>query len=126
MTTVLDASALLAYLKGEPGADSVEPAIGESVISSINWSEVVQKVLVEEVDVVTMTASLVAAGLKIEPFTQEDAERAARLWVQTKRYGLSLGDRACISLGSRLDATVLTSDRAWSSLDVDVEVQLVR
>lgn len=77
MTTVLDASALLAYLKGEPGADSVELTLGESTISSVNWSEVVQKVLREDVDVAAMTTNLTAAGLKIEQFNQEDAEAAA-------------------------------------------------
>lgn len=104
----------------------MEPLVGESVISSINWSEVVQKVLVEEVDVSLMSTNLREAGLKIASFTSEDAEKTARLWVQTKGYGLSLCDRACLSLGSRLDTTVLTSDRAWSSLSVDVDVELIR
>ena len=45
MTVVLDASALLAYLKGEPGEEVVDSVLTESVISSVNWAEVVQKAI---------------------------------------------------------------------------------
>ncbi len=38
MTVVLDASALLAYLKDEPGGNMVETLLAESVISSVNWT----------------------------------------------------------------------------------------
>jgi ribonuclease VapC len=64
-------------------------------------------------------------GLTIEMFTPEDGEITGQLWSQTKEYGLSLGDRACLSLGLRLAATVLTSDQTWKSLDLSVDIQLV-
>ena len=126
MTIVLDASALLAYLKDEPGVDSVRNLLPESVISTVNWAEVVQKAIVLEVDVDGMLEELQELGLQIKPFTIEDSEKTARLWAQTKKYGLSLGDRACLSLGSRLDARVLTSDRAWVSIELAVDIQLIR
>jgi len=126
MKTVLDASALLAYLKKEPGEDKVKAVLDESVISSVNWSEVVQKMIALDADISTMRQTFQAIGLTIEPFTLEDGEMAGRLWTQTKRYGLSLGDRACLALGIRLEATILTSDQAWAALVLPVEIQLVR
>jgi PIN domain nuclease of toxin-antitoxin system len=51
---------------------------------------------------------------------------AGRLWAPTRQLGLSLGDRACLSLGLRLGLTVLTCDRAWAQLSLDVVIQLLR
>lgn len=126
MTVVLDASALLAYLKGEPGSDVVDNVLAESVMSSVNWAEVVQKSIAASVDVDGMLDDLQALGLIMEPFTPEDGEMAGRLWEQTRQYGLSLGDRACLSLGLRLDASVLTADRAWASLNLSLNIQVIR
>ena len=126
MTVVLDASALLAYLQDEPGSQVVDRVLSESVISSVNWAEVVQKAIAVEVDVDGMLNELQALGLRVEPFTIEDGEVAGRLWKQTKQAGLSLGDRACLSLGMRLGVIVLTCDRAWTSIDLALDVQLIR
>lgn len=43
MTVVLDASALLGFLQDDPGGDQVEAVLSESVIFSVNWTEVMQK-----------------------------------------------------------------------------------
>lgn len=126
MTTVLDASALLAYLKEETGENVVRGVLSDATISTVNWAEVVQKAIALGTDVDGMLEELQELGLTIEPFTIEDSEKTAQLWVQTKEYGLSLGDRACLSLGLRLNATVLTSDRAWESLDTEAAIQLIR
>ncbi|MDY7020552.1 MAG: type II toxin-antitoxin system VapC family toxin [Cyanobacteriota bacterium] len=98
MTVVLDASALLAYLKDEPGSDLVDGVLDD----------------------------LQVLGLRIEPFTSEDGEMAGRLWEQTRQAGLSLGDRACLSLGLRLGVSVLTSDHAWATLNLSVNVEVIR
>ena len=126
MTAVLDASALLAYLKNEVGAAVVEASLSDSVISSVNWAEVVQKAIALEVDTDDMFEELQGMGLTIEMFSQRDAETTGKLWSQTQEYGLSFGDHACLSLGLRLKATVLTSDRAWESLNLSVGVQFIR
>ncbi|MCM0590218.1 MAG: type II toxin-antitoxin system VapC family toxin [Gloeotrichia echinulata IR180] len=126
MTVVLDASALLVYLKDEPGCDIVEEVLAESVISSVNWSEVIQKAIALGVVVDGMQDDLQSLGLVLEPFTPEDGEVAGRLWEQTRQYGLSLGDRACLSLGLRLGVTVFTSDRAWLNLDLGLDIRAVR
>lgn len=126
MTVVLDASALLAYLKDEPGSDQVDGVLGESVMSSVNWGEVIQKSIAVGVQVDGLLRDLQALGLRIEPFTVEDGEMTGRLWQQTYQAGLSLGDRACLSLGLRLAVPVLTCDQAWASLNLSINVQLIR
>ena len=126
MTIVLDSSALLAYLQGEPGEEIVDRVLLESVISSVNWAEVVQKLLPSEVEVERILNDLLALGLRIEPFTSEDGVMAGRLWLETRQAGLSLGDRACLSLGLRLGCPVLTADRAWASLNLSLDIQLIR
>jgi ribonuclease VapC len=126
MKTGLDASALLAYLQDEPGEEMVRAVLADSSISSVNWAEVVQKVLAAGIDINKVRQSLQAMGLVIELFTPEDGEMAGKLWSQTRSNGLSLGDRACLALGMRLEATVLTGDRALESLMVSVDVQLIR
>lgn len=126
MTIVLDASALLCFLQDEPGCDQVESVLPEAVISSVNWAEVVQKSVAADVDVDGMRDDLEALGLKVLVFTAEEAELAGRLWRQTRQVGLSLGDRACLSVGIGLKATVLTADRIWMTLGLPVIVQCIR
>ena len=124
---VLDASALLALLNDEPGGQEVEHLLAEAAISSVNWSEVVQKSLARGVGMEGLREDMEALGLLIVPFGFEDAERAAALWSKTTQAGLSLGDRACLALASRLSLPVLTADRAWSSLqDLDISVRVIR
>ena len=126
MTTVLDASALLSFLQDEPGCDQVEAVLPEAVISSVNWAEVAQKSVAAGVDIGGMREDIEALGLAILPFTAEDAEIAGRLWQQTRQQGLSLGDRACLSLGLRLNAPVLTADQVWSALNLPITIHIVR
>ena len=126
MTIVLDASALPAFLQNEPGCDQVEAALAETVISSVNWAEVVQKSIAVAVDVNGMREDLEALGLRIVPFSVEEAEIAAQLWQKTRQAGLSLGDRACLSTGIRLDAPVLTADKIWATLNLPVAMRCIR
>jgi ribonuclease VapC len=84
MKAVLDASALLAYLQNELGSDAVEAMLTESIISSVNWAEVVQKSIAAGVSVDGMRDDLEALGLIVSPFTLEEAEIARRLWQQNR------------------------------------------
>jgi len=95
---VLDASALLALLHSEPGAEIVEEAVERAALSTVNWSEVYQRWLARGVDVTDLRADMEALGIEIVPFIVEDAEEAAELWSLTRQRGLSLGDRACLGL----------------------------
>ena len=124
---VLDASAVLALLHREPGSEVVQDAIGVSVISSVNWAEVLQKIAArggrEAYDVV---GELQYVGLAVIPFTAEDAEMTAELWSLGRPSGLSLADRACLILAKRLGLPALTGDRRWATLELDTEVRLIR
>ncbi len=120
--TVLDASALLAYLGGEPGADVVEAALEEGgKCSTANWSEVAQKVLAAGGDWDLSRALLLSYGLGLEPVEAADAEWAARRW--RRGEGLSLGDRLCLALAHRLADDVLTADRTWGEGDGILQVR---
>jgi ribonuclease VapC len=123
---ILDASALLAMLNGEPGGASVEPYLTEAGISSVNWSEVIQKLLAKKVITTGMQEDFQKLGLMILPFTTEQAELAASLWTTTKPLGLSLGDRACLALAMTLNLPVVTADRAWKTLNLTILVQIIR
>lgn len=129
---VLDASALLAYLADEPGADVVSAAIaGGTVISSVNLAEVLSRVASSGSDPSDLAEKLTVNGLlhgaiSVEQFTDTDAIEVARLRPITHAAGLSLGDHACLALASRLELPVLTADTAWSSVDVTVELRQIR
>ncbi len=114
MSVVLDASAILAFLLNEDGAETVEAAlVGDSWCGAANWSEVAQKVLAAGRDWEIVRALLISYGIQVEPVTGEDAEWAARRWKRGE--GLSLADRLCLALGERADADILTADLAWGS-----------
>lgn len=112
--TVLDASALLAFLKRESGATVVEQHLSTGICGAANWSEVAQKVRRGGANWSVARDLLLSYGLRVEPVTRADAELAASLW--TAGTGLSLGDRLCLALGARLQQEVLTTDSAWAGL----------
>lgn len=112
--TVFDASALLAYLGGEDGADVVEAAMEHGGrCSAANWSEVAQKVIAAGGDWDLSRALLLSYGINPEPVTAEDAEWAARRW--RRGENLSLGDRMCLALAARTGVVALTADRTWGA-----------
>ena len=111
---VLDASAILAYLRDEPGSAIVEQALAEgAVCSAANWSEVVQKSLPLDSGWSAARQLLNAFDLAVEPVTLADAERAAESW--RAHPTLSLAGRLCLALAHRLQTTALTADAAWGT-----------
>lgn len=123
---VLDASAVLAWLRGEPGADRVEPHLDSAVMSAVNFSETWQKLHQHGVDADRATRRLRTLGLRVEPFDLADAVLAARLWTATRPAGLSLGDRCCLALAVRRHAIAVTADSAWAGLNVSVRIEVIR
>lgn len=126
MKAVLDASALLAFFQDEPGCDAVENVIASSMISSVNWSEVIQKSVAYGVDVIGMRDELQALGLTVIAFSAEQAEIAGRLWPQTRKKGLSLADRACLATAQQMSIPVLTTDRVWVELGLPLDIRVIR
>lgn len=120
--TVLDSSAILAFLQGEPGAAAVESALESgAVCGAANWSEVAQEVLAAGRDWELVRALILSYPLVIEPVTSVDAELAARGW--RRGAGPSLGDRLCLALADRLDVDVLTADSAWGDAGRVIQIR---
>lgn len=125
MTTVLDASAVLTLLFGEPGATTVAEAIATgATISTVNLAETATVLVRNDIDVRVLEA--VQEQVVVEPLAAEDAMALAALYPAVASRGLSLGDRACLALARRRKAPALTADRAWADLDLDVEILLIR
>jgi ribonuclease VapC len=123
---VLDASALLAVLNREPGAERVAPLLDGAVMSCVNWSEVLQKSAMHGVETGELGADIEGLGVTFVPFMADDAEETARLWPLTRSAGLSLGDRACLALAARESLPAVTTDRNWATLALDVRVVVIR
>lgn len=129
---VLDASAMLAYLGNEPGADVVADAVANgATISTVNLAEALSTLAARGKNPVDVASDLADGGLldgaiTVEPFTTADSIEVARLRPLTRSAGLSLADRACLALAYRLSTHVLTADRAWTGLTLDVDVHPIR
>jgi len=124
---VLDASALLALLNEEPGCRAVEAVLPGAMMSAVNISEVIA-VLISIGIAIEEAEQIVLEMLEhIVPFDSEQACMAASLRKHTKSLGLSLGDRACLSLAKIKKLPVLTADKIWHKLHIEgVQVQLIR
>jgi PIN domain nuclease of toxin-antitoxin system len=123
---VLDASALLALLNAEPGNEEVERSIPGAAISAVNLSEVVAKLTEAGMSEEAVRSVLEDIEIDVHPFDRELAYRTGVLRTVTKELGLSLGDRACIALGRQLQRPVLTTDRNWRYLKLEIEIRVIR
>lgn len=123
---VLDASAVLAVLNGEPGQKKVIAILAESAISSVNLTEVAAKLLEAGMDEAGARLAVSVLGIgEIVDFTEALAWEAARLRPLTKQYGLSLGNRACLALAIKLKMPAVTADKEWSKLKI-CQVTVIR
>lgn len=123
---VLDASALLALLAEEPGADEVEKLLDGSAMSTVNLSEVLQKSEQHGIDTEGLEFDLEALGVEFHSFDLTQARATADVWARAPRAGLSLGDRACLALAHSLGGAAVTTDRRWSAAKHGTEVRVIR
>jgi PIN domain nuclease of toxin-antitoxin system len=124
---VLDASALLAVLNTEPGADKLTPELLITAVSStVNLAEVQSKLVNRGLSPASAWAAALVPVEEAIPFTSEHAKVAGSMIAETCALGLSLGDRACLALGLALQAPVYTADRSWKSLKLGVRIHVIR
>lgn len=122
---VLDASAVLAMLGREPGGDAVANVILVAAVSTVNWSEVLQKGRTHGIDLDGLQEDLESLGVTFIPFGTDEADVAADLWHRGARR-LSFADRACLATAVIREIPALTADREWQHLGLDLEVELIR
>lgn len=123
---VVDASAVIAFLVGEPFARFDSERLGNALISAVNLSEILTRLPELGVPEDATATAVSRLALRVVVFDEALAHAAARMRPITRRAGLSLGDRACLALGQEQGCPVVTADRAWATLDLDVEVILIR
>jgi PIN domain nuclease of toxin-antitoxin system len=123
---VLDASALLALVQSEPGAETIADAIGTAFASTVNVAEALAKLRRYDLDADLILRDWLALGLVTIPATLEHARVSASLWPYGKPLGLSLGDRICAATAMIEGAEILTSDERLSRLQAGVKITMIR
>lgn len=123
---VVDASAVIAFLRREKGVEVVASVIPGAVISAVNLSEVASWLSDAGTQEKKIRMTLEGLELDCRAFDGEAALAAGVLRRATRRKGLSLGDRACLALARQLALPTLTADRGWAELEIGVEVKLIR
>lgn len=124
---VLDASALIAAIRAEPGADRVHDVLQGALISSVNLAEVATLMIRAGATRTSAALELLELPIEVSPATANHALDAAALLPLTRSLGLSLGDRFCIALGMAEKRPILTADRAWAGLHISgATIELIR
>lgn len=130
MMYVMDASALLALMQGEPGSDVVDELIQnqECIASSVNIAEIGSRLIDKGLAPAHLTRTLKELDVQPIDFDLEQATLCASLRLSTRHVGLSLGDRACLALAQLVKGTAVTSDSAWSDVAelAGVKVLMIR
>jgi PIN domain nuclease of toxin-antitoxin system len=126
MSVILDASAALALLLKEPGSESVAAVLGDAAISSVNMAEVYSKCADRGLDLEVVKNLFAGLGVEVLSFSDRHALVAGQLRMQTRSSGLSLGDRACLATGIVEEGRVVTADRVWLTLGLDIEITSIR
>ena len=125
---VLDASALLCLLFDEPGADRVERALPDAVISAANLAEVIAKLVDRGLDGNEALADLRELDLEVVALDRAQAEAAGLLRSAARQVRLSLGDWACLALAQQRGAATLTTDPRQAEVAgaIGITVELLR
>lgn len=125
-SVVFDASALLALLHRERGADLVERHLPGAALSAVNYSETLKKAVEKGARLADAELAIRGLQLEIVPFDERLASAAAGLWENSRKLGLSLADRSCLALACDLNRPAVTADKRWAEVDINIEVKLIR
>jgi len=123
---VLDSSAVLALALLEPGAEAVRAALPSACISAVNYAEVITKLIDEGLPFDQAQTFFKRLYCQVIDADEDRAALAGEMHEKTRRTGVSLGDRFCLQLAQEFRVPVLTTDRRWKTLDLGVEVILIR
>jgi PIN domain nuclease of toxin-antitoxin system len=124
---VFDASAILALLQLEPGAEKLTIEIrNNAVVSTVNLAEVQSKLVKMMNDPDNAWEAALSSIASVVPYTSEQARIAGDLIIKTEKYGLSLGDRSCLALAISLKAPVYTTEQIWKNLKLGIPIHVIR
>lgn len=126
MSVVIDASAVLAVLNGELGTERIEDIPVGGLVSATNFSEVLSKLVDVGLDDDAAIGAFDALMLTVVPIDAAQAKYAGLLRRQTREYGLSLGDRACLALAATRKFPAVTADRVWAKLNLGIKIKVIR
>ena len=124
---IFDASAVIALLAKEKGFEVIKRHLKNAIISSVNISEVYKYCI--EVQKLTKDEALLLitlSDIKIVDFNEEQALITAEIVIKTKKYGISLADRACIALAILKNTSIITCDKIWQKFDIGIEFIIAR
>ena len=122
----MDASALIALLRAERGAEMVALRLEGSYLSTANLAEVLTKSTEWGRDPEAVLREIEQLPIAFVPVSAEHALTAAILRPLTRSAGLSLGDRLCLALALSLGYPALSAETAWKGLPHNVDVELIR
>jgi len=122
----MDASAILAIIRGEAGLEVALHYAQAAAMSAVNVAEVVTKCIEQDYPEAAALDLIQSSGIEVLPFDEDLAILAGTLRRNAGKGILSLGDRACIATAIRAGATAVTADRVWTTLKLPCTVELIR
>lgn len=126
-TVVFDTSAVIALLRGEPGAGMVAGQVGQAAMSAVNLQELVKALILRGLALPVIEEMVQELRLDLHAHDREAAFAAAQLTEATRQHGSGLGDRSCMALAIKLGIPALTTDRVWAKLKIPgLTVEVVR
>ena len=125
---VLDASAVLAYLQDESGIEKVDVVLseGRAIMSAVNYAEVVGKLFEAGLPEASINVVMGNLELQVAALDDKQAWKTGALRISTREFGLSLGDRACLALAHLKKLPIITSDKQWDRLKMDIKIIQLR
>jgi PIN domain nuclease of toxin-antitoxin system len=119
---VLDASALLALLNKERGAEQVRPLMPHAIIGAVNFAETVQRLRRGGMSLEEVKAALTPLVSSPVPFDEQLVYVSASIHERTSDHGLSFGDCACLALALSHNLPAVTAERNWDRADTGVRI----
>lgn len=123
---VLDASALVALIRKEPGWEVVERFVPTAVVSAINFAETVYILRRRGMPLDAVRACLEPLFPDPEAFDGDQAYATAAFVEGTRGQGLSFADCACLALAHSRDVEAVTAERRWDQIELDVKIRRIR
>lgn len=126
MSYVADASAVLAVLRGERGADAARTRLRGALFSAVNFSECVAKMIDRGHFLDEARLMIESLHVDVAPFSRAQALTAGLLRSRYRKRDLSFADCACLALAAETNRPALTADRLWADLDHGIAVEVFR